>query len=111
MKTKKDKSLAASVPPGSGSTVRESLSREDFETLLLALGIATGTCFRDGNDKLGYRIILLTNTINQNNPDWTPYDVPADERTTHPNPADSPNSNADEVYQRGLDIIHTKEPL
>jgi hypothetical protein len=33
----------------------------------------------------------------------------ADKRTTPPNLADKPNSNADEVYQRGLDIIRKED--
>jgi hypothetical protein len=51
------------------------LSREDYEVLLLALGIATGVSMRDENRELANRILALTNTVNKDNPDWTPYDV------------------------------------
>jgi hypothetical protein len=52
------------------------LSREDFESLLLALGMATGLCFREGQEQLAYRIIQLTNIINAGNPDFLPYAIP-----------------------------------
>lgn len=49
------------------------LSREDFELLLLALGIATGAC---REPRLANRLIQLADTINKGNPNWTPYGVP-----------------------------------
>ena len=60
-----------------------SLSREDFESLLLALGMATGLCFREGQERMAYRIVQLTNTINAGNPGYRPYNVPPQYATQH----------------------------
>ncbi len=68
------------------------LSQDDFETLLLSLGMAAGVCLRDGIKGLALRIIELSNTVNENNPHWIPYDT-ADERTSPPNLADQPDSS------------------
>jgi hypothetical protein len=54
------------------------LSQEDFELLLLALGIATGFV-RKEPEGLGTlttnRMLRLANQVNKNNPNWTPYRV------------------------------------
>jgi len=52
------------------------LSREDYQTLLLALGMAAGTASREGDDRLFRAFTRLANTVNKDNPDWTPYEVP-----------------------------------
>ena len=49
------------------------LDDADFDLLLLALGIATGHSW-DHNKKLAIRLIQLANTINKDNPNWTPYE-------------------------------------
>lgn len=49
------------------------LSRDDYETLLLMLGVATAAV-NDG--KLACSFLRLANEINKNNRDWRPYDVP-----------------------------------
>lgn len=54
------------------------LSQDDFETLLFSLGIAIGACFRDGNRKGAHSITRLANTINKDNPGWTPYETDPD---------------------------------
>jgi hypothetical protein len=52
------------------------LNKEDFELLLISLGVAAGVATRDGNPVLFLRFLKLANTINKDNPDWTPYEVP-----------------------------------
>lgn len=52
------------------------LSRDDFENLLLALGNATGAVSRDRTHFM--RLIALTNRINEGNPHFSPYDIPAE---------------------------------
>lgn len=52
------------------------LSQEDFDTLLLALGMATGLCFRGGQERMAYGVIQLTNRINVGNPHFRPYEIP-----------------------------------
>lgn len=49
-----------------------------YSTLNLALGYATGAAKRDGNDMLADSFTRLTNKLNENNPDFTPYVVPED---------------------------------
>ncbi len=55
------------------------LSREDFEVLMVALGIAAGAC-RGENKPMFWQIIRLTNTINKDRPaaEWIPYEIPAE---------------------------------
>jgi hypothetical protein len=49
------------------------LSQEEFDLLLLALGIAIGTCYKDGNRALAHDILRLANAVNKDNPHWKPY--------------------------------------
>jgi hypothetical protein len=51
------------------------LTHEEHQRLILALGMAAGVASRDGNTALFHRLIALANTINKDNPDWTPYKV------------------------------------
>ena len=51
-----------------------SMSREDFQLLLIALGYATGGASKDGWTPVK-RMIELTNRLNQANPHYTPYQV------------------------------------
>jgi hypothetical protein len=49
------------------------MSREDYERVLMALGMATGAALR-GYGPLAYRILVpLLNRVNEGNPDYTPY--------------------------------------
>jgi hypothetical protein len=55
------------------------IDEEEFELLLLALGIATDAAARpDFRANFGFRdsLFRLANTINEGNPDWTPYKLP-----------------------------------
>lgn len=54
------------------------LSRDDYEILLIMLGFATGAAAKEGDRKLVQSFVRLTNEINKNNPHWTNYEVPAD---------------------------------
>jgi hypothetical protein len=49
-----------------------------FALLLLALGIATGNA---GQSDFAAAFLRLANTINEGNPDWTPYKLPAETAT------------------------------
>lgn len=51
------------------------LNGDDHDLLLIALGMATGTAMRDGNSALANHLLRLANTINADNPHWTPYAV------------------------------------
>ncbi len=48
------------------------LGQDDFDTLLLALGVASGSASRQ-NITLARRFLRLANTINKNNPNWISY--------------------------------------
>lgn len=54
------------------------LERQDFETLLLMAGTALMVAARQGDSHLCRRYLMLANTINAKNPDWTPYEIPPD---------------------------------
>lgn len=57
-----------------GETVTLTMSREDYNFLLMALGMATGIASRDQM----WGIVSLVNQMNAGNPDFTPYDIPPD---------------------------------
>jgi hypothetical protein len=52
------------------------LTRDQYETLLLALGLAAGAAHGQGNEKLFIGLLRLANEINKNNPNWQPYELP-----------------------------------
>ena len=55
-----------------GDRVQFDISRDDFELLLLALGMATGSV----QDTPMRRLLFeLANRINEGNPNWTPYEI------------------------------------
>lgn len=54
------------------------LTRQQYETLLLMLGFATGAAHAQNNQSMAGSFLRLANEINKNNPDWTAYEVPAD---------------------------------
>lgn len=58
------------------SDVKIALTREEYETLLLAVGYATGAALRDNDRKLMRAFLLLANAVNRDNPNWKPYEVP-----------------------------------
>lgn len=47
------------------------LSREDYELLLIALEAATGLALRDGQPSIPW--LELVNRINEGNPNYAPY--------------------------------------
>jgi hypothetical protein len=49
------------------------LSESDFTTLLLCLGYATGSAIWRHEEGLARSFMELANTINRDNPNWTPY--------------------------------------
>jgi hypothetical protein len=46
--------------------------------LTLALGIAAGRASKDGDTSAFQCWIKLANGVNEGNPGWTPYEVPAE---------------------------------
>jgi hypothetical protein len=53
------------------------MTRDDYDSLLLALGRATGCCSRDGDRAGAYRLVALINRLNAGNPHYRPYNLPA----------------------------------
>ena len=56
-----------------GGQVVLTMSREDYDSLMIALGTVTGMALRDGIDTENCMAFL--NRINQGNPNYTPYQV------------------------------------
>lgn len=52
------------------------LSEEDFQHLLRALGMALYVAINQQDRPLMAQILRLSNEVNKNNPNWTPYEVP-----------------------------------
>jgi hypothetical protein len=75
------------------------LTREEFDTLILALGFATGSAFKQGMGKLSYSLLELANTINKDNPNWKPYEIPQEYRSGGQAP-----QNPDPESDRGAGI-------
>ena len=61
----------------SDGIVTLTMSRDDYERLLMALGIATGCASRDGFPIIGW--LELSDRINEGNPHWTRYTSPEGE--------------------------------
>jgi hypothetical protein len=51
------------------------LSDEEFVVLNLALGAAAGAAFEIHEKKLAFSIVRLANSVNRDNPNWTPYQL------------------------------------
>jgi hypothetical protein len=49
------------------------LSDQDFKTLLLCLGYASGAAFKQHDDRAAKSFLQLANAINRDHPNWTPY--------------------------------------
>jgi hypothetical protein len=49
------------------------LSDRDFSTLLQCLGYAIGAAFKQQHDQVAKSFLQLANTINRDDPNWTPY--------------------------------------
>jgi hypothetical protein len=56
------------------------LTRDQYETLLLALGTAAGAAHGQGNEELFVAFLRLANKINTNNPNWKPYELPPERK-------------------------------
>jgi hypothetical protein len=54
------------------------MTRDDYDSLLLALGRAAGCMSRDGDRAGVYRAVALLNRLNAGNPYYRPYVVPAE---------------------------------
>lgn len=57
-----------------GDTVILTVSREDFEAVVLALGIASGVAARDGDKSRFEAQLQLANRLNEGNKRWKPYE-------------------------------------
>ena len=52
------------------------LTQDEFDDLLLALGMATGGLLRVSDRQHYFRLLKLINAVNRNNPDFRPYEIP-----------------------------------
>lgn len=61
---------------GRGKLIRTFIIEDDsFMTMLLLLGYATGSAIQQGQMGLANSFIGLTNEINKDNPNYTPYEL------------------------------------
>jgi len=51
-----------------------SMSREDYDIVLVALGYWTSAHVHDSNRR---KLFDLVNRLNEGNPKWTPYEIPS----------------------------------
>ena len=61
--------------PNVEDRVNISLTRDEFEALLIMCGYATAAAMKQ-DTKMGYAFLALVNTINRDNPKWIPYEIP-----------------------------------
>ena len=55
------------------------MSRDDYSSLVFLLGLASGGISRqEGNGERFYRAVALLNRLNEGNPAYTPYEIPAE---------------------------------
>lgn len=52
------------------------LTQDEFDSLLITLGVAVGTFMKQNDWAQVLRLMRLVNAVNRNNPNWTPYEVP-----------------------------------
>ncbi len=52
------------------------MSREDYDLLLMSLGMATGVANKQRIFAHGQSIVMLCDRLNEGNPNYTPYQVP-----------------------------------
>jgi hypothetical protein len=57
------------------------LTRDQYDQLLIALGMAAGTAHGQGNRKLFIGLLRLANEINKNNPNWLAFELPPEKET------------------------------
>lgn len=70
-----------------GDVVTLTLTRDQFDGLVLALGMATGVASRDGHPTESW--LALANAVNEGNPNWRPYLLSAPDAA--PNTTDTPS--------------------
>lgn len=102
--------------PGKGTTfsvhgdrVTLVMSRDDFDNLLLALGIAAGAMHAQDEMRRFWFLIALTNRINRDNPEFRQYEIPAEfaRSVGNPSPVEasaSPASKRIEGFEPPIDI-------
>lgn len=56
--------------------IRLEMAQEEFSTLLLALGYATGAARKNGELRYSWQLIDLVNRMNATNPEFVPYAIP-----------------------------------
>jgi hypothetical protein len=63
-----------------GDVITLTLTPDQYANVVMALGIAAGRVLgEDGDRQRRFNEWLrLTNAVNEGNPDWTPYEVPAE---------------------------------
>lgn len=59
-----------------GADVTITLTRQEFESLLLVVGFAGGYALRDQNTSIFRLSVRCANAVNRDNPGYMPYDVP-----------------------------------
>ena len=59
-----------------GERVTLEMTRDDFDTLILALGYAAGAAHANPDLTLFWRWIAFANRLNATNPNFTPYEIP-----------------------------------
>lgn len=54
------------------------LTEEEFDSLTIMMGMATGAAFKNGFKRLAYSFLRLANEVHKNNKKWHPYVIPED---------------------------------
>jgi hypothetical protein len=54
------------------------LDRDDFDLLLLAVGMATGIAIKNGDRRMANCLMRFANHVNRHNLNWVPYEVDGD---------------------------------
>ncbi len=73
-----------------GDTVFLTMTVDQYELLLLALGYATGAASKDGSSFF-WTFVRLVNELNEGNPNFTPYELPPDPSPPASTPAAPPD--------------------
>ena len=60
----------------SGDDVKINLTRDEFEALLIMMGMAMGTAVKMGNVSMMVSFLKIANAVNRDNPNWHQYEIP-----------------------------------
>lgn len=60
--------------------VHVTLKNQEFDLLLMGIGMAAGLVSLEGNKPLFRQLTRLANAVNDGNPDFNPYDVPPEKQ-------------------------------